>query len=140
MLGLLIERMDQLTEMVALIERRLSVLHEPAASPGVQEEPPGRIEAGALVIVHDARTAYVRGEALRLSPTEYKVLFELARTPGKVVLTAELMRRTRGAFSPDKSYLKVYVGRLRAKLSGAAGGQAPCNVETVRGVGYRLVV
>jgi DNA-binding response OmpR family regulator len=55
------------------------------------------------------------------------------------VLTRELMRRPWGSFSPDKSYQKVYVGRLRSKIT-RSRGETACDVETVRGVGYRLLV
>lgn len=132
----LVRRVEALASAVELMERR--IVPGQVAQTGRAEES-GRITAGELLVDHDARRASVSGRALQLSPAEYRVLYELAKTPGKVVLTSELMRRTRGSFSPDKSYLKVYVGRLRSKIT-RARGETACDVETVRGVGYRLVV
>jgi DNA-binding winged helix-turn-helix (wHTH) protein len=130
----LVRRIEHLTAAVERVSRHLDssdpAFRQAAASPV-------RAVLGDLVVDYDARQAYVGGRPVALSPIEYTILGELVRQPNKVVTTGDLMRRTRGAFSPDKSYVKVYVGRLRARLA-QAGGMGLCEIETVRGAGYRL--
>lgn len=130
----LIARVEHLTAVVERVSR-----HFDAGDPALRQAAasPVRAVLGDLVVDYDARQVYVAGKPVALSPTEYTVLGELARQPNKVVTTGELMRKTRGAFNPDKSYVKVYVGRLRARLQ-EAGGLGQCEIETVRGAGYRL--
>jgi DNA-binding response OmpR family regulator len=90
---------------------------------------------GELVV--DARTheARVRGEALPLTPIEFRLLAALAARPGEVVERRALLRAgLPDERDPDPEWLKAHLARLRAKLA-AAGATAPANV---RGVGYRL--
>ena len=139
LLSTLVKRVEALAQAVEQIEGRLDTRAAQAnGSPGEAAAQPQRLTAGQLMIDHDARRAYIAGRPVELSLTEYKILSELARNPGRVVTVSDLMRRARGGFSPDKSYVKVYIGRLRAKMD-RARGETPCAVETVRGVGYRLV-
>ncbi len=139
MLSVLLGRVQTLLERINDMEERLRELNPPAleaAQPEVQRTQ--RITLGNLEINHDARQVLLDGEKVRLSATEYQLLHELARNAGKVVLYRDLMRRTRGEYAPDSRYLKVYAGRLRAKLN-SSDTSDPCHIETVRGVGYRLV-
>ncbi len=85
----------------------------------------------------DARThrATVRGEALDLTPTEFRLLAALLARPGEVVDRKALLRAGwPDERDPDPEWLKAHVARLRSKLV-AAG--AP-DLANVRGVGYRL--
>jgi DNA-binding response OmpR family regulator len=98
-----------------------------------------QIAVGDLVLDGETRQAYRQGRSLELTPREFCLLREFAQRRGRVLHASALMDSVRGGFSPGKSYVKVYVGRLRAKLR-AVDGNGLCDVETVRGVGYRLVV
>lgn len=83
--------------------------------------------------VHSAAS----GDAsVRLSPTEYRVLAELAARPGQVVRRNELIHSgwPRGAVVHENT-LDAYMWRIRRKLSGLP--DAP-RIETVHGVGYSL--
>ena len=75
-------------------------------------------------------------ETVALTPTEFRLLAELAANSGDVVRRAALLRAgwPAGAIVSNNT-LDAYVSRLRAKLRQAA---VPETVENVRGVGYAL--
>nr|WP_222437014.1 response regulator [Quadrisphaera sp. RL12-1S] len=81
------------------------------------------------------------GEPVRLTPTEWQLLAELARSVGRVVGRRELLVALRGPHlgseAAETHYLRVYVAQLRRKLE--ADPSAPRHLITEPGVGYRLV-
>ena len=92
---------------------------------------------GELVIDHERREVTVRGEPVRLTPTEWELLAALATTPGRVYTRAELINRTRGyEFEGYERTTDSHVKNLRRKVE--ADPRAPRIVETVLGGGYRL--
>ncbi|MDF2734876.1 MAG: Fis family transcriptional regulator [Chloroflexota bacterium] len=84
------------------------------------------------------REATVRGQVVQLTPTESRLLYALAANIGRVVTTETLLARgwaeTEDA---DPSYVWVTMRRLRQKVE--VDANRPIHVQTVRGVGYRLV-
>jgi DNA-binding response OmpR family regulator len=100
---------------------------------------PVRADTAAAVgrLTVDARThrAAVNGDALDLTPTEFRLLAALAARAGEVVDRKTLLRAGwPDERDPDPEWLKAHLARLRSKLQ-AAG--AP-DLANVRGVGYRL--
>ena len=81
----------------------------------------------------------MRAEAeVRLTRREYAVLAELARTPGRVLTHAALLRAVWGeAHVTDVEYLRVAMRGLRLKLEDDPA--APTLFRNEPGVGYRLV-
>lgn len=79
-------------------------------------------------------TAKADGRELHLTPTEFRLLWTLARNPGRPYSRHELMDRCRGedANALERT-IDVHIRSLRQKL-GDRGDQ----IETVRGVGYRF--
>jgi len=76
------------------------------------------------------------GMAVHLSLTEYSLLLELMRDPGRVQSREHLLQKVWGeSFVGDSNVLDVYVRYLRRKLEPA--GQ-PTLLQTVRGVGFLL--
>ena len=75
---------------------------------------------------------------VHLSPTELRLLLVLAERPGQV-FTRELLLEQVWDYSylGDSRLVDVCVQRLRAKVEDDPG--APTLVQTVRGVGYKLV-
>jgi two-component system KDP operon response regulator KdpE len=72
-----------------------------------------------------------------LTPTEFKLLAELAKHVGKVLTHAHLLRAVWGPHhESDVAYLRVYLGQLRQKLERQPG--RPRWLLTEPGVGYRL--
>ncbi len=92
---------------------------------------------GAVQI--DLATQHVRrdGEAVHLTPTEFKLLARLVRSAGQVVTHRQLLADVWGAeFVEHTQYLRLYMGQLRAKLE--ADPAEPRLLLTDPGVGYRL--
>ena len=98
----------------------------------------GRIAAYAddfIEIDFAQRRVAVDGQAVDLTPTEFRLLTALVRHPRQVLSRDQLLELVWGnsrGHSGDQ--VKLYVSYLRRKLSDA-GGIDP--VETVRGFGYR---
>ena len=85
------------------------------------------------------REAVVDGRSVPLTPTESRLLYALAANLGSVVTTETLLARGWSETEyPDPSYVWVTMRRLRSKLE--ARPDRPVNLQTVRGVGYRLVL
>jgi len=94
-------------------------------------------QAGDLVL--DLMTRQVRrgSRTIELTAREFNVLEYLMRLPGRVVTRTQLLEHIWGYhFDPSTNVVDVYIRRLRGKIS--APGEEPL-IETVRGVGYRLV-
>jgi two-component system response regulator VicR len=84
------------------------------------------------------RTAIVAGNAVQLTPTESRLLYALAANLGQTVGTETLLvRGWADTEDADPSYVWVTMRRLRQKVE--VDPNRPVHVQTVRGVGYRLV-
>ncbi len=89
-------------------------------------------------IVLDAETHRVtrNGDAIKLGPTEFRLLSTFMEKPGRVWSRDQLLDRVWGRdIYVDTRTVDVHVGRLRKALTGQ-GGEDP--VRTVRGAGYAL--
>lgn len=95
-------------------------------------------ESGGLEVDIAARTVRVRGEQIKLTPTEYSLLELFARNPGKVLTHAYLLRAIWGpTYAEETQYLRVFVGQLRKKIE--MDPAMPRLLVTEAGVGYRLI-
>jgi DNA-binding response OmpR family regulator len=96
------------------------------------------VEFGKLRLDADLREATWRGSQVALSAREFDLLFALTRDPGRVWTFAELTTHVwERPYLGDIEAVVSAVKRLRRQLRAAAPGVL---VESVRGVGYRLVV
>jgi DNA-binding response OmpR family regulator len=103
------------------------------AAPATRARPAASI--GKLTVDTRAHLATVAGQALDLTPTEFRLLAALAARPGEVVDRRSLLRSGwPEERDPDPEWLKAHLARLRSKLEKA--GAPP--LSNVRGVGYRL--
>jgi DNA-binding response OmpR family regulator len=87
-----------------------------------------------LVIDERARTVSRSGRAVDLSPTEFNLLFTLAREPGRAFSKLELLSLVWGFAEYDPNLVEVYICSLRRKL----GETTVPLIETRRGEGYLL--
>lgn len=79
-------------------------------------------------------TAKAEGQELKLTPTEFLLLWTLIRHPGRPFNRNELMDRSRGTDANAlERTIDVHVRSLRQKLGGLGD-----LIETVRGIGYRF--
>ncbi len=92
------------------------------------------ITVGNLVIRPEERIASINGSELDLRTKEYDLLLTLAARPGVVLTRESLLRQVWGReYDVDTRTIDVHINRLRARLAGS-----DTEIETVRGVGYRL--
>jgi len=99
--------------------------------------PGDRIECGGLVVDLASRNVTIFGDAVHLTPTEYKLLALLVRFPGKVIAFRQISAEVWGAdYAVDPQMLRTHISRLRKKLEPEC--TSPALIQTVPGVGYRL--
>ncbi len=97
------------------------------------------VETGDLRIDLGSRLVCRRGEEVRLTRTQYRIVAALAQQAGKVVTHRQLLREVWGPGSADEThYLRVYMAQLRHRLEDDAA--RPRYFLTETGVGYRLKV
>jgi two-component system alkaline phosphatase synthesis response regulator PhoP len=111
-----------------------------AARRGVSEAEPRRgdaIQIEELRLDPDNVQAYVDGSSAELTPTEFRLLYTLAREKGRVLTRDELLQRVWGrrATHRDRT-VDVFVRKLREKVD----RRAPKHtfIHTRYGVGYKL--
>jgi two-component system KDP operon response regulator KdpE len=95
------------------------------------------LQAGEVRIDLAARIVCRRGEEVRLTRTEYRLVAALAQHAGKVLTHRHLLREVWGPNAvEDTQYLRVYMAQLRHKLEDDPA--RPRHLLTETGVGYRL--
>jgi DNA-binding response OmpR family regulator len=81
--------------------------------------------------------AYVDGESAELTPTEFRLLYQLALERGRVVTRDELLQKLWGRREAHRDRtVDVFVRRLREKIDARASRHT--FIHTRYGVGYRL--
>lgn len=112
-----------------LVARVRSVLRRSSA-----DEARTIIEVGPLEIDSERHEVNLRGELLKLTLAEFKLLQSLSANPGRVFTRAQLIRNiTDGDTHIVERNIDVHVRSLRMKL-----GPDGYLIKTVRGVGYKL--
>lgn len=89
------------------------------------------IQTGGLELDQQRMTALWKGEALNLTPTEYRILSALVKQKGVVPRDRllDILWDNDGKFVDDNT-LSVHISRLREKIGSS-------HIRTVRGVGYQ---
>lgn len=118
---------DELLARLRVTQRRLASVQEDA----------GTFENGDLRIDYATASASMAGEALHLTPIEYKLLCLLAQNVGKLLTHTFLTQHIWGA-SGDKEIasLRVFMATLRKKIE--KNNRPPRYIQTHIGVGYRM--
>jgi two-component system, OmpR family, response regulator len=94
------------------------------------------LEVGRLRLDLLARQATVDGAEVAVTTREFALLAYLMRHPRQVLSRQQILDAVWGfAHDPRSNVVDVYVGYLRGKLDSGE----PSVIETVRGMGYRLV-
>ncbi len=116
-----------------LLARVEAVLRRAAPSEDVVTHPP--FACDDFTMDFQQRKITVRGNDIKAGPTEYKLLSQLVRNAGRVMLHADLLRKVWGPeYGGETEYLRVYISYLRNKIE-----QDPANpkyILTEHGVGY----
>lgn len=121
-------------EPIELQARLRALLRHPRAA---EKEGGALFSNGELTVDFDACEVWLGGEIVAVTPTELRLLAELARHAGTTLSHHVLRDRVWGPeHYGDQSDLKVFVRRLRQKLGDDS--EHPRYIETVRGFGYRM--
>jgi two-component system KDP operon response regulator KdpE len=97
----------------------------------------GKVRFGDVVVDVQNRRITKAGRAVRLTPTEHRLLAALVANAGKVMTTPQLLRTVWGPNQADNAhYLRIYMGHLRHKLEDNPA--QPRFMITETGVGYRF--
>lgn len=116
-----------------LVARVQAVLRR--ANPSSIETEPSNFHNGEIEIEWRSRQVYVRGECVKLSPTEFKILSCLIKNQGWIVTHEQLLEKAWGPnYIGDKSFVKLYIRYLRQKIE--ENPHTPRLILTERGVGY----
>jgi two-component system KDP operon response regulator KdpE len=106
-----------------------------------QQQTPGgapQIVFGEVRIDLVRRMVERAGEALHLTPIEYKLLTHLASQPDRVITHAQLLKAVWGpGHLEDSHYVRVHMANLRKKIE--AQPSMPRHLVTETGIGYRFV-
>jgi DNA-binding response OmpR family regulator len=95
------------------------------------------IRIGELEIAPEQGVVKRGGDEVHLTKTEFRLLCELASSPGKVFSRESLLEKVWGyGYFGDGRLVDVHVRRLRTKVELDAAN--PRHVVTVRGMGYKL--
>lgn len=93
---------------------------------------------GDLTINFDSREVKLKGVSVKLTPTEYNLLYHLATNPGKLLTHEDLLVKVWGhEYGSANDYLKVHIQHLRHKLGD--NHEEPRLIATERGVGYKFI-
>jgi two-component system KDP operon response regulator KdpE len=106
---------------------------------GIAEaDAPETFDSGGLVLDFGAHTASRDSTAIHLTPTEWRLLSELARHAGKVVNHEDLLKAVWGpSYGSEHHYLRVFANQIRRKIE--ADSARPRHLVNEPGLGYRLV-
>ena len=97
------------------------------------------IISGNLLIDIEAREVKIKGGAVHLTPTEFDLLYYLAKNSGKVITHRELLKEVWGnEYGDEREYLRVFISQVRRKIEDDLN--RPNYILTVPGVGYRFTI
>ncbi|HEY7064425.1 MAG TPA: response regulator transcription factor [Chloroflexota bacterium] len=101
------------------------------------EKPRASYTFGDLTIDFAGHRVLLDGEEVRLTPTEYQLLANLASNPGLVLTNHMLLERVWGAeYTTDRHLLHVNIARVRRKIEPSPDN--PRYLLTRSGIGYFL--
>lgn len=103
---------------------------------GAMQVTESQIAIRGLVLDTESKTVTVDGEAVRLTPLEYKILELLCRHPGKVFSTEEIYRQVWNDEVVSDNAIAVHVRHIREKIE--INPKEPRYLKVVWGVGYKI--
>ncbi|MEU3448326.1 response regulator transcription factor [Streptomyces thermolilacinus] len=126
----------ELLARIHAVSRRATGTADPedTGSHPVVTHPAEPVRLGQVVVELPTRRVTVDGAAVQLTRKEFDLLALLAQRPGVVFRREQIISEVwRTSWEGTGRTLEVHVASLRSKL------RMPALIETVRGVGYRLV-
>jgi len=103
-----------------------------------QSAPPAQLRLGVLQLDLDQRALTIDGKGVDLTRTEFTLLHLLMANPGHTFTRDELLEKSMGyAYEGMGRTLDTHMSNLRKKIE--PDPSAPIYIQTVYGVGYRMV-
>ena len=116
-----------------LVARMRAILRRSRVSVKADSEP--RLEIDGLSLDPEAYEVIWRDKWVRLTPTEFRILYLLATNTGHVVPASRLYTYVWGSEGGDANALRSHISHLRRKLE-EIGGEGPGQITSVPAVGY----
>lgn len=99
--------------------------------------PADRLCVGELTLDTATCTLFREGTEIALTPTEYKILALLMKSPGRIFTKVQIYENINGEyFENDDNTMMVHISKLRDKLE--EDPRNPRYIKTVRGLGYKI--
>lgn len=134
--GLRLGADDYVTKPFGLEELMLRIAAILRRTIGSGEQSSEDIICGPVVLNEDRHSVTLHGKPVELSPTEFRLLYELMIKQGKVVTKATLLDVVWGmAFAANATVVDTYISYLRKKLH----TENYEGIKTVRGIGFQIV-
>ncbi len=119
------------------LSSRIKAVLRRTEMPSLVEKTATRIDDD-LSIDFNQREVIVRGERIKLRPTEHRLLYHLVNNAGWVMTHEMLLSKVWGyAYRDDTQLLRLYITYLRQKIEPDPSN--PRYIFTERGLGYRFV-
>ncbi|MBM4463190.1 MAG: response regulator transcription factor [Chloroflexi bacterium] len=119
-------------ELVSRIRAVLRRLEPVAPAPGTQVK-----VDDDLYINFEQRKVIVRGQEVKLRPTEYRLLYQLVSNAGRLLTHETLLSRVWGPeYRDEDHYVRLYITYLRQKIE--RDPKNPKYILSERGLGYRF--
>ncbi len=116
---------------------RVGYILEDVRRPSIIGVQPAILQEGPLRLDLEQKLATLNGDPLELCPVEFRLLAYFMQNPGRLLSHEALLTRAWGPmYATEHQYLRLYVSRLRKKLSDDAA--CPTYITNVRGQGYRF--
>ncbi len=134
--GLRLGADDYVTKPFGLEELMLRIAAILRRTMGAGETDSADIVCGPIVLNEDRHSVTLNGKPVELSPTEFKLLYELMIKSGKVVTKTTLLDVVWGmSFASNATVVDTYISYLRKKLHTTTYE----GIKTVRGIGFQIV-
>jgi two-component system KDP operon response regulator KdpE len=120
-------------ELMARVQAVLRRAEQPPHVPKTRIEPDGD-----LAIDFERAEVWLRGQAIHLTATEYRLLYHLASNPGRLMTSEILLSKVWGYDYRDEGhYVRLYISYLRQKVE--PDPSHPRYILTMPGLGYKFV-
>ena len=140
-MGLNVGADDYITKPFNAVEltARVNSLIRRYFSLGASDIKTGDLKIGRVSIFDDLKEVRVEDEVANLTPYEYKILYLLAKNPGRVFSSNEIYERVWEEEAIDvRKIISVHISHLRDKIE--INPRKPDLIKSVYGMGYKIEV
>ena len=103
---------------------------------GANREPENVYRIGGIELNEDTKEVLVDGEAVKMTPMEFKILALLMKSPGRVFSAEEIYERVWNERAINTDTVMVHVRKIREKIE--YNPKEPKYLKVVWGIGYKI--